>query len=83
MVGVAGFGEHSSPARLTGMALALAGIVGYTTLKQGLGSGWESRGGGGGGGVELMASGKNQSEDIKGGEVGPSHASTVSHKGRL
>ncbi|CAN0292518.1 unnamed protein product, partial [Ectocarpus sp. 4 AP-2014] len=34
LVGVVGFGEQSSPERLYGMALALAGIVGYTTLKQ-------------------------------------------------
>eukprot|EP00903_Cladosiphon_okamuranus_P010526 g9956.t1 len=95
LVGVAGFGEQSSPARLSGMALALAGIVGYTTLKQGLGSGWESRGKGGsgsgsggggegGGGVELMPSGQEQSGDVKGGEVGPSHESAAtSFKGRL
>lgn len=31
------------------MLLAFAGIVGYTTLKQGLGSGWERRESGGGG----------------------------------
>ncbi|CAM9909576.1 unnamed protein product, partial [Ectocarpus fasciculatus] len=34
LVGVVGFGERSSSARLSGMTLALAGIVGYTTLKQ-------------------------------------------------
>eukprot|EP00752_Nemacystus_decipiens_P017783 g15944.t1 len=86
LVGVAGFGEHASPARLSGMALALAGIVGYTTLKQGLGSGWEGRGSGdGGGGVELKASVQEQNEDGVEGEVGPSHASAVvvSHKGCL
>ncbi|CAM9642598.1 unnamed protein product, partial [Pylaiella littoralis] len=46
LVGVAGFGERSSPTRLGGMTLALGGIITYTMLKQGLGSGWEGRRGG-------------------------------------
>lgn len=41
--GVTMFGEHAEPLRLLGMAVALAGIVGYTTLKQSLGSGWERK----------------------------------------
>ncbi|CAM9401263.1 unnamed protein product, partial [Laminaria digitata] len=41
LVGVTAYGESSSPTRLAGMAIALTGIVGYTVLKQGLGSGWE------------------------------------------
>lgn len=82
LVGVAGFGERSSPARLAGMALALAGIIAYTTFKQGLGSGWEGRGGGGG--VERKPSGeKPRSNEGKGGVVGPAYAMVVSDKGRL
>lgn len=51
------------------MALALSGIIAYTTLKQGLGSGWENRGAGGRGsagggrGVELIPTVQNPSAE--------------------
>lgn len=42
--GVLVFEEEAEPLRLLGTAFALASIVGYTTLKQGLGSDWEGNG---------------------------------------
>lgn len=39
--GITMFKEEAEAMRLLGMALALAGIIGYTSLKRGLGSGWE------------------------------------------
>lgn len=80
LVGVAGFGERSSPTRLGGMTLALGGIITYTMLKQGLGSGWEGRRGGGGGtvGSRRIPSGENLSrKKSNGGRI------AVSDNGKL
>ncbi|CAM9868979.1 unnamed protein product [Ectocarpus sp. 6 AP-2014] len=82
LVGVVGFGEQSSSARLSGMALALAGIVGYTTLKQGLGSGWEGHSSGSRDEPRPPMEDKS-SKEIGGGRAGPAYTLTSHEKGRL
>ncbi|CAM9626862.1 unnamed protein product, partial [Choristocarpus tenellus] len=41
--GICAFGESANLRRLMGMAIAMGGIVTYTTLKQGMSSGWEGK----------------------------------------